>query len=178
MKDGKKHQVGPLTYKNVDPTMERVDQRNNAGKFHGGILKSGQDQTCFINACRAAASERPQVGKYTPKFDYVDVKSKKADFNRDPNPQRGLAPKFDKKEPGPQTYQLEKKDERVLLSTKKRSIDYRFYPGNKEAGKMNRFMDHHIKKVKGSPAPTKYSMSIEKMNKYISPSPNRLAHKR
>lgn len=68
MKDGKKHQVGPLTYKNVDPTMERVDQRNNAGKFHGGILKSGQDQTCFINACRAAASERPQVGKYTPKF--------------------------------------------------------------------------------------------------------------
>lgn len=68
LKDGKKHQVGPLTYKNIDPTFERVDQRNNTGKFHGGILKSNIDQTVFINACRAAASERPQVGKYHPKF--------------------------------------------------------------------------------------------------------------
>ena len=85
--------------------------------------------------------------------------------------------KFDKKDPGPQTYQLEKKDERRLLSTKKRSLDYRFYPGTKES-KMERYMDTHIKKVKNSPAPTKYSMTIEKMSKYVSPSPVRYAHKR
>ena len=86
-------------------------------------------------------------------------------------------PKVDKKEPGPQTYKLDQKDERKILSTKRPSTSYRFYPGTKEKS-LTRFMDVHISKKKMIPAPDKYVISMDTLTKRISSSPVKYAHKR
>lgn len=44
---------------------------------------------------------------------------------RDKRPQREEK-KYNKKEPGPLTYKLDQKDERRILSIRKRSLDFKF----------------------------------------------------
>ena len=75
------------------------------------------------------------------------------------------------------TYKLDQKDDRKILSIRKRSIDYKFYPVNKEK-KLERFIDEHTRKKKIIPAPNKYVVPMETWTKRVSQSPVRYAHKR
>ena len=42
--EGKKKQIGPLTYKNLNPRKPEVVQEDRKGAFVGGICKSNTEQ--------------------------------------------------------------------------------------------------------------------------------------
>jgi hypothetical protein len=56
---GKKHQVGPLTYKNTDSQHHVVIQKDLHGSFPNGMIKSNVPQHSMIDASKAHAATRP-----------------------------------------------------------------------------------------------------------------------
>jgi hypothetical protein len=61
-------------------------------------------------------------------------------------------------------------DDRKILSIRKRSSDFTFglHANNIKKGKLERFIDIHLKAKKSIPAPSKYHYSIDNFKKYIS----------
>jgi len=83
------------------------------------------------------------------------------------------------KSPTAQTYPVEKKDERKVLSTKERSLVATIGTvDHSKNAKLHRFIDIHKKQQAWLPPPTKYDVSMAQRDRYLSPSPTRLAHKR
>ena len=66
--DGKKKQVGPATYKNLDPQDRRVVQEARQGAFKNGVIKSNTEQGTFIMDAEWRALQRPPPSKYNPNF--------------------------------------------------------------------------------------------------------------
>ena len=67
--DGKKKQdMGPTTYKNIDPTDEKVIQADRTGAFGRGIVKSLTDQGAIMADAEFRATQIIEPGKYTPNF--------------------------------------------------------------------------------------------------------------
>ena len=98
-------------------------------------------------------------------------------LNRDKGPQRPK-PKANKN-PGPTTYQVEKKDERKILGNLQKSFSTTLGTTDRAANKkLNRFIDIHKKRKEWVPPVTKYHTPMEKISRYTSPSPTRLAHKK
>lgn len=56
---GKKHQVGPSTYKNLHSDHKTVDQRQMHGVFPNGLNKSTVPQHVMIDSSKAHATTRP-----------------------------------------------------------------------------------------------------------------------
>lgn len=99
----------------------------------------------------------------------------------DKRPGRMSSPKYDKTKLGPTatTYPVEKKDERKILSTKKKCLQYNMNmrKGTKYGEKIMRFIDIHKKSKEYLPPFTKYDFTMKQYDK-ISQSPLKLAYKK
>ena len=101
-------------------------------------------------------------------------------MNRDKSPQRGPPAKPDKG-PSPVSYNVEKKEERKILSTKTRSVNAMIGSDDHSKNpKHERFIDIHKKRKAFVPPVTKYNYTGEQRARYISTGPSSLkrAHKR
>lgn len=114
------------------------------------------------------AKQVPQVGHYKVNYRLVDKTSESANFIRDRNPQRPVK-KADKKSPSPVSYLVDKKDERNIISQKKKSLAFSIgSPDRDKNPKLQRFVDIHSKNKAWMPPLTKYNFTAEQKNKYIS----------
>ena len=137
-----KKKIGPNHYKNVEAGQRLIEDRT--GRYNG-LSKTSTDMLLLVQHQKAMAKEVPQVGHYSPNHRLTEERTKIANLNRDKSPQRGVF-KVDKKSPGPQTYQVDKKDERKIISIKKKSITFSIgSPDRNNNTKLDRFIDIHKK---------------------------------
>ena len=169
-----KKKIGPNHYKNTAAGVKMG--QDQTGQYRG-LSKTTTDQLMLVQHQKATALDKPQVGHYSPNLRLTENRVYVANLNRDKGPQRAPLVKKEKS-PGPATYQTEKKDERNLLSIRKKSITYSIgSPDRKANPKCIRFIDDVQKKNQWKPAFTKYNFTAEQKAKMISPGP-RLAHKK
>ena len=169
-----KKKVGPNHYKNVEAGVKMGQDRT--GRYNG-LSKTSTDQLMLVNHQKATALDTPQVGHYKPNLRLTEKLIPTANLNRHKGPQRESVVSKEKS-PGPQTYQTEKKDERSIVSIKKKSISYSIGSPDRKANKqLERFIDHVQKGNSWKPPFTKYHYTADQKKKMLS-SPPRLAHKR
>jgi hypothetical protein len=103
-------------------------------------------------------------------------------MGKDKSPARMDKEKFDKVKAGPSctTYLFDRKDDRKILSHRKKSLEFRFGDNDRSKNKnMERMFDVHLKNKKYLPPVTKYHFTGADKAKLTSSSPlTRPAHKR
>ena len=103
-------------------------------------------------------------------------------MGKDKSPSRMDKPKFDKIKAGPSstTYLFDRKDDRKILSQRKRSIDFKFGDNDRSKNKKyERIFDVHTNNKKFLPPVTKYHFTGADKAKLTSCSPlTKPAHRR
>ena len=103
-------------------------------------------------------------------------------MGKDKSPARMDKVKYDKVKAGPSctTYQFDRKNDRKILSIRKRSTEFQFGEADHQKNKkMERMFDVHLKNKKFLPPVTKYNFSGADLKRITSCSPlTKQAHKR